>query len=57
LALKLINDEESIKVATQEGKKVKQNKVQAASILHDERFKLLFENPDFEVDKNADEYK
>lgn len=29
----------------------------AASLLDDERFKPLFENPEFEVDPNADEYR
>lgn len=27
------------------------------SLLKDDRFKALFENPDFQVDKNAEEYK
>lgn len=46
LALKLIND--------QMNKKKKEN---AKSLLEDNRFSALFENPDFEVDKNADEYR
>lgn len=29
----------------------------AANLLKDDRFKALFTNPEFEVDKNADEYK
>lgn len=29
----------------------------ATHLLTDDRFKALFNNPDFEVDKNADEYK
>lgn len=29
----------------------------AASLLGDERFKKLFENPDFEVDPTAEEYR
>ncbi|VVC44623.1 Hypothetical protein CINCED_3A023654 [Cinara cedri] len=45
-ALKLINDE-------REGKK---NKI-TTSLLKDDRFKALFENPDFQVDPNAEEYK
>lgn len=32
-------------------------KKQSSSLLQDDRFKALFENPDFEVDKNADEYR
>lgn len=45
-ALKLINDE-------REGKKSKN----VPSLLKDDRFKALFENPDFQVDPNAEEYK
>ncbi|XP_046961647.1 nucleolar protein 10 [Vanessa cardui] len=30
---------------------------QSANLLKDDRFKALFENPDFEVDKGADEYR
>ncbi|XP_057667516.1 nucleolar protein 10 [Diorhabda carinulata] len=47
LALKLMNEEQNSK----------KNKVNAANLLVDNRFKALFENPDFEVDKNADEYR
>lgn len=48
LALKLIN--EDLK------EKKKKNKI-GASLLKDDRFKVMFENPDFEVDKNAEEYR
>lgn len=34
-----------------------QNRKKTANLLEDDRFKALFSNPDFEVDKNADEYK
>lgn len=47
LALKLMNDEQNSK----------KNKVAATTILNDNRFKALFENPDFEVDKNTDEFR
>lgn len=47
LALKLINDEK-------EGKKNKKN---TTNLLKDDRFKALFENPAFQVDTNAEEYK
>lgn len=30
---------------------------QAAGLLHDDRFKQLFRNPDFEVDEHSDQYK
>ncbi|XP_050529518.1 nucleolar protein 10 [Daktulosphaira vitifoliae] len=46
LALKLIHDEK-------EGKKNKNS----SSLLKDDRFKALFENPAFQVDTNAEEYK
>lgn len=36
--------------------KRKKNK-SGISLLKDGRFKALFENPDFEVDKNAEEYR
>lgn len=49
LALKLM-DEESDKT------NVKKNKT-GSSLLQDSRFKALFENPDFQVDKNAEEYR
>lgn len=47
LALKLMNDQLS-------DKKKRRNH---ATLLEDNRFKHLFDNPDFEVDKNADEYR
>jgi ribosome biogenesis protein ENP2 len=49
LALKLINDEK-------EGKKKSKSK-NSVSLLKDDRFKALFENPAFQVDTNAEEYK
>lgn len=47
LALKLINDQMNNK----------KRKESAKSLLEDNRFQALFENPDYEVDKNADEYR
>lgn len=47
LALKLMNDQV----------KDKKKKDNASSLLGDDRFKALFEKPEFEVDKNADEYR
>lgn len=46
LAFKLMNDQTN-----------KKKKESASNLLEDTRFKALFENPDFEVDKNADEYR
>lgn len=43
LALKFIDENE--------------NRKKTGNLLKDDRFKALFNNPDFEVDKNADEYK
>lgn len=45
LALKYMDENES------------QNRKKSTNLLKDDRFKALFSNPDFEVDKNADEYK
>jgi ribosome biogenesis protein ENP2 len=36
--------------------KRKKNK-SGTNLLKDDRFSALFENPDFEVDKNAEEYR
>lgn len=46
LALKYIDDDNENR-----GRK------KTANLLKDDRFKALFSNPEFEVDKNADEYK
>lgn len=35
----------------------KKRKKNGVNLLKDDRFKALFENPDYEVDKNADEYR
>jgi ribosome biogenesis protein ENP2 len=48
LALKLIDEELK--------EKRKKNK-SCSNLLTDSRFKALFENPDFEVDRNAEEYR
>lgn len=48
LALKLMEHSEVAKK-----KKTKEN---AANILKDDRFKALFTNPDFQVDKTSEEY-
>lgn len=45
LALKYIDENEN------------SNKKKPANLLKDDRFKALFTNPEFQVDKNADEYK
>lgn len=45
LALKYMDENES------------QNRKKSTNLLKDDRFKALFSNPDFEVYKNADEYK
>lgn len=53
LALKLM-DEETDKSA--KSKKKKSSAAAGATILRDERFKALFSNPDFQVDKESEEY-
>lgn len=49
LALKLINDQK-------EGKLNSKSK-NSISLLKDDRFKALFDNPAFQIDTNAEEYK
>nr|CAI5833691.1 unnamed protein product [Callosobruchus analis] len=46
LAIKLMNEENDVKKRKGGG-----------SLLVDDRFKALFENPDFEVDRNTEEYR
>lgn len=50
LALKLINDERESKNKNTKSK-------DTFGLLKDDRFKALFENPAFQVDTNAEEYK
>ena len=48
-----INKDLALKLMQNQEKKNKKN----TNLLKEERFKDLFENPEFEVDKNADEYR
>ncbi|CAB3231085.1 unnamed protein product [Arctia plantaginis] len=48
-----VNRDLASKLLEDDGKKKKQSK----NLLNDDRFKALFENPDFEVDKDAEEYR
>jgi len=57
LALKLMEGANTVIEAETQGRKVKVNKVASSSLLKDSRFKDLFENPDFEINKTADEYR
>jgi ribosome biogenesis protein ENP2 len=41
----------------EEQKEKKKKNKSGTSLLKDDRFKALFENPNFEVDKNAEEYR
>lgn len=50
-----VNKELALKYIDHETKDKK--KVKAVNLLEDNRFKDLFENPDFEIDKNAEEYR
>lgn len=50
-----VNQELALKLM--ENKNAKNKKKQASSnLLKDERFKALFSNPDFQIDKNSDEF-
>lgn len=51
-----VNQDLALKIMDEQNTVVK-NKKNAASLLQDNRFKAMFENPDFQVDKNADEYR
>jgi len=57
LAAKLMESAESISQKETLGKKVKAGQVVSSSLLKDTRFKDLFENPAFQIDKNADEFR
>ena len=46
-----------MKLIDEEQKEKKKKNKSATNLLKDDRFKALFENPDFEVDKNAEEYR
>ncbi|KAL4706040.1 hypothetical protein ACJJTC_014262 [Scirpophaga incertulas] len=48
-----VNRELASRILNSGGKK----KNQSSNLLKDDRFKAMFENPDFEVDKNAEEYR
>ncbi|KAJ1524339.1 hypothetical protein ONE63_010843 [Megalurothrips usitatus] len=53
-----VNKDLALKLMDDESNKSKKNKSgSGSSLLQDNRFKALFENPDFEVDKNAEEYR
>jgi NUC153 domain. len=46
-----------LKLIDEEQKEKKKKNKSGTNLLKDDRFKALFENPDFEVDKNAEEYR
>lgn len=48
-----VNKELALKLMDVQNKRKKQ----AGELLTDDRFKALFENPDFQVDKNAEEFR
>lgn len=52
--LPAVNQELALKFLDEDDKN---NRKKAGNLLKDDRFTALFNNPDFEVDKNADEYK
>ena len=56
LALKLLEEKKSLDDKITEGKKISK-KATTGSLLLDPRFKDLFEKPDFEIDKSADEFR
>lgn len=53
-----VNKDLVLKLMHEESNQVGNKKTKSqSSLLQDSRFKALFENPDFEVDKNAEEYR
>lgn len=52
--LPAVNQELALKIMDSEQSRASKK---TANLLKDDRFKALFSNPEFEVDKNADEYK
>lgn len=57
LALKLMDETKAVTDMEAMGKKTKAKKISSSNLLTDSRFKSLFENPNFEIDKSADEYR
>ncbi|KAL3281005.1 hypothetical protein HHI36_004229 [Cryptolaemus montrouzieri] len=51
-----VNKELALKLMDTNSKNKKKNEMQT-SLLSDDRFKNLFNNPDFEIDKNTEEYR
>lgn len=51
-----INQELALKLRNNENDKNLKKRQAASSLLKDERFKALFSNPDFQVDKDSVEY-
>jgi len=56
-AAKLMEEAQSVSEKESLGKNVKAGKVVTANLLQDPRFKNLFENPEFQINKNADEFR
>ena len=52
-----MDESKAIEELEAEGKKSKAKKLMTANILKDDRFKNLFENPDFQIDREADEFR
>lgn len=51
-----VNQEVALKLMEEKGTKKKKGRP-TTSLLDDNRFSAMFENPEFEIDKDADEYK
>lgn len=52
-----VNKDLALKLMDDKMKNDRKKQKKAEDLLTDNRFKQLFENPDFQVDKNADEYR
>lgn len=54
--LPAVNKEMAIRLIDEKDTKIGKKK-KAQNLLEDDRFKVMFENPDFEIDKNTEEYR
>lgn len=52
-----MEDSKTVNDAAADGKKSGAKLMMSSNILHDPRFKDLFSNPNFQIDKSTDEFR